>query len=60
MVLFVLYMILFVGGIVVMGFAFGLPAFQGVVFFLGLMMVCAAVASPMIVSSIENRGGTGR
>jgi hypothetical protein len=59
-VLFVLYLILFVGGIVVMGLAFGLPAFQGLVFFVGLMLVCAAVASPMVVSAIENRGGTRR
>ena len=54
--LFALYLILFLGGMFVMSLAFNVPAFQGVVFVIGILLVSAALASPMVASAIENRG----
>jgi hypothetical protein len=54
-VLFALYLIFFVGGIVLMAVSFNVPPFQGVVFFLGILLVTAALATPIAASGIENR-----
>lgn len=53
--LFALYLILFLGGMYVMGLAFNAPAFQGVIFAAGILMVSTAVAAPMAASDFENR-----
>lgn len=54
--LFALYMILFVGGMWVMGLSFNAPAFQGLIFAAGILMVSAALATPITASAIEFRG----
>ena len=54
--LFALYMILFVGGMWVMGLGLNAPAFQGVIFVLGILMISGALATPMIASGLEHRG----
>lgn len=54
--LFALYGVLFLGGMYLMGLAFNLPAFQGIVFGLGILMVCGALGAPMMANAIENRG----
>lgn len=41
---FIVYLVLFVGGIVLMGISHGLPDFQGVVFSGGLISVCLSMA----------------
>jgi hypothetical protein len=53
--LFVLYMILLVGGMVVLGISFSLPAFQALVFIIGLLMVVVAVAVPITAGTWEQR-----
>lgn len=53
--LFALYVVLFLGGMYVMGLSFNLPAFQGVVFVLGILLVSAALAAPITAYSIEHR-----
>lgn len=53
--LFVLYGILLLAGMFLLGISFGLPAFQALVFLLGLTLVMAAVAVPMLAGAFENR-----
>ncbi|MFH8248805.1 hypothetical protein ACH3VR_00375 [Microbacterium sp. B2969] len=55
MLLFVLYGILLVGGMIILGISFSLPAFQALVFVVGLLMIAAAVAVPITASAIEQR-----
>ena len=54
--LFALYLILFIGGMWVMGLGLNAPAFQGVIFVLGILMVSAALATPITASALEHRG----
>jgi len=53
--LFAIYGVLLVGGMVVVGISFGLPAFQALVFVAGLLMIVAAVAVPITAGALENR-----
>ncbi|WP_345800291.1 hypothetical protein AAIB33_12535 [Microbacterium sp. AZCO] len=54
--LFVLYMLLLVGGMFVLGISFALPAFQALAFVVGLLMVVAAVAVPIAATASQRRG----
>ncbi|WP_416895080.1 hypothetical protein [Microbacterium sp.] len=45
--MFVIAMILFVGGIIAMGISFSLPILQGLVFVGGLLAICLALALPI-------------
>ena len=58
--LFALYGVLFLGGLYLMGLAFNLPAFQGLVFAIGILLVCGALGAPMMANAIENRKGDSR
>jgi hypothetical protein len=55
-VLFALYGILFLGGMVVMGISFNVAGLEAAVFILGLLMVMAAIAIPFSASAVELRG----
>jgi hypothetical protein len=50
-VLFALYLILFIGGMWVMGWSFSLEDFQGLVFVIGILMVSGALATPITASA---------
>lgn len=41
---FIVYVVLFLGGIVLMGIAHGLPDFQALVFCAGLIAMCVSLA----------------
>lgn len=49
--MYIIAMILFVGGVYLFGLAFQLPAFQAVVFFAGIVAVGLAMALPMYARS---------
>jgi multisubunit Na+/H+ antiporter MnhB subunit len=53
---FIFFMILFLGGIALMGIAHSLPDFQGVVFSAGIALFCLALAFMMR----EGRSGATR
>ena len=44
---YTLALILLVGGMWLVGFAFALPALQGLVFIVGILVICAALAVPV-------------
>jgi hypothetical protein len=44
---FALALILLVGGMWLVGFAFALPALQGLVFMGGILVICLALAVPV-------------
>jgi len=44
---FTLALILLVGGMWLVGFAFALPAFQGLVFIVGVLVIALALAVPV-------------
>lgn len=46
-VAFVIAFALFVVGIVLLGVAVGLAAFQGLVFFAGILIICLGIALPI-------------
>ncbi|WP_156888086.1 hypothetical protein [Microbacterium indicum] len=50
MLMFLLSLILFVGGIFLFGVAFMVPSFHAVVFAAGIIAVCLAMALPMMDS----------
>ena len=54
--LFALYLILFVGGMWMMGWSFNLEEWMGVVFVTGILMVSAALATPITASALEGAG----
>ncbi|MEU1971303.1 hypothetical protein ABZ477_06595 [Microbacterium sp. NPDC019599] len=53
--LFVIYGALLVGGMVVVGLSFALPAFQALAFMAGVLLIAAAVAVPITAGALENR-----
>lgn len=54
--MFVLFLILFLGGIYLMGAAFNVAELPGLVFTGGLLVTSAAVGIPFIVAAAEHRG----
>lgn len=48
--MYILCIVLFVGGIILMGLSFSLAPLQALFFILGLLMVCAALAIPIHAS----------
>ena len=54
--LFVLYVILFLGGMIVTGLSFNVAGFEGPTFMLGILLISAALATPFTASAIERRG----
>ncbi|MGU3645327.1 hypothetical protein ACLBXX_10195 [Microbacterium sp. C23T] len=55
MLLFVLYLILMVGGMVILGLSFASPVLPALVFVLGLLCIVAAVAIPVTAGAFEQR-----
>ena len=53
--LFIVYAILLVGGLVVMGISFSLPELQALVFIVGLLMAVSAIGVPFAASGVEHR-----
>lgn len=53
--LFVLYLLLLIGGMVLVGLSFASPVLPGLVFILGVLCVAAAVAVPVTASAFEQR-----
>jgi hypothetical protein len=53
---FVLFLVLFLGGIYLMGAAFNVAEFPGLVFTGGLLVTSAAVGIPFLVAAAEHRG----
>ncbi|HET6301831.1 hypothetical protein [Microbacterium sp.] len=58
--LFALYAVLFLGGMYLFGLSFNLEAFQGLVFVAGILLVSAALATPITASAIQNQSGVSR
>lgn len=54
--MFALFLILFLGGIYLMGSAFSATTLPGLVFTGGLLITSIAVGIPFLVSAIEHRG----
>jgi hypothetical protein len=52
----VLFLVLFLGGIYLMGAAFNVAEFPGLVFTGGLLITSAAVGIPFLISAVEHRG----
>ncbi len=53
--LFVLYLILLVGGMVLVGISFASPILPGLVFVAGVLSISAAVAVPITAGVFEQR-----
>ncbi|WP_442576943.1 hypothetical protein ACSBPH_07400 [Microbacterium sp. F51-2R] len=53
--LFIVYAILLVGGMVVMGISFSLPELQALVYIIGLLMAVSAIGVPIAAGSNEHR-----
>ncbi|WP_341996920.1 hypothetical protein MRBLWH7_003558 [Microbacterium sp. LWH7-1.2] len=53
--LFVLYLILLVGGMVILGLSFASPILPALVFVAGLLCIVAAVAIPVTAGAFEQR-----
>jgi hypothetical protein len=53
--LFVLYLILLVGGMVILGLSFASPVLPALVFVAGLLCIVAAVAIPITAGAFEQR-----
>lgn len=54
--MFVLYLVLFLGGMYLMGFAFNVAEYEGLVFIGGLLLTSLAVGLPFALGAIERRG----
>lgn len=54
--MFILYLVLFLGGISLMGFAFNVAALEGLVFTGGLLLTSLAVGLPFLLGTLERRG----
>lgn len=54
--MFILYLVLFLGGIYLMGCAFNVADFEGLVFTGGLLLTSLAVGLPFLLGAIERRG----
>lgn len=52
---FVVYIVLFIGGMVLLGIAHELPAFQGAVFVAGILSISLAMAFIMRAHGTETR-----
>ena len=53
--LFAIYGILLIGGMIVVGLSFSLPAFQALTFIVGVLVIAAAVAVPITAGVSEHR-----
>jgi hypothetical protein len=53
--LFAIYGVLLIGGMIVVGLSFSLPAFQALVFIGGVLLIAAAVAVPITAGTREHR-----
>jgi hypothetical protein len=53
--LFVIYLILLIGGMVLLGISFSLPILSAPAFVLGVLIVCGAVAVPITAGMFEQR-----
>ena len=53
--LFVIYLILLIGGMVLVGISFSVPLLSALVFVLGVLCIAAAVAVPVTASIFEQR-----
>lgn len=56
----VLFLVLFLGGIYLMGAAFNVTEFPGLVFSGGLLITSAAVGIPFLIAAVEHRGADNR
>jgi len=56
---FVLYLVLFLGGIYLMGSAFNVADIEGLVFTAGLLLTSLAVGLPFLLGVIERHGDVG-
>lgn len=54
--MFVLYLILFLGGMAMMGYAATVTGFEALVFSGGILVVSLAVALPFALGAFERRG----
>ncbi|GAD34639.1 hypothetical protein MTS1_02006 [Microbacterium sp. TS-1] len=54
--MFVLFLVLFLGGIYLMSAAFNVAEFPGLVFTGGLLVTSAAVGIPFLIAAVEHRG----
>ncbi len=52
--------VLFLGGIYLMGAAFNVTEFPGLVFSGGLLITSAAVGIPFLIAAVEHRGADNR
>jgi hypothetical protein len=53
--LFAIYGVLLIGGMIAVGLSFSLPALQGLVFIAGVLLIAAAVAVPITAGINEHR-----
>jgi hypothetical protein len=53
--LFAIYGVLLIGGMIAVGLSFSLPAFQALVFVAGVLLIAAAVAVPVTAGVAEHR-----
>lgn len=53
--LFVLYLILLIAGMVLVGVSFASPVLPGLVFIAGVLCIAAAVAVPITAGVVEHR-----
>ena len=53
--LFAIYGLLLIGGMIVVGLSFSLPAFQALAFMAGVLLIAAAVAVPVTAGVSEHR-----
>lgn len=49
--MFIVALVLFLGGLALFGVAFMVPAFQALVFAAGILLVCLAMALPMHIKA---------
>jgi hypothetical protein len=57
--LIAIYLILLIGGMLLVGFSFGAPMLQGLIFMAGVLVISAAVAVPIVAQRLENRPAQG-
>jgi hypothetical protein len=55
--LIAVYLILLIGGMYVVGLAFTAPAFQGLIFIVGVLVIVAAVAVPIVAQRLGADAG---
>jgi len=53
--MFIVSLILFIGGMFVLGISFSLPAFQALVFVAGILLVALGLAIPLHLGSATRR-----